>query len=237
MKRTHPGKPPSKRRDQRRSEKRQRSEHGSDESCEPTDIRATAYHEAGHAVAATILGTGLVSVDIKGHSDLETMPLSQLFSMTAQAKRGYLGFTRYLSDEDALDQQRRILKDPDLCRRLIIVASAGPSAEAAVLRDDEKQGGYEEDTDRIYGLAAIACCGGELLASGRIESRMSESGKEFSDINALMDECFWRTEIFLKEHWAAVKAVAMALLERKSLTGAEVAKIVEANSPTSETEP
>jgi ATP-dependent Zn protease len=233
LKRSHPGKPPSQRR------KRRRSQHGSDESCESTDIKATAYHEAGHAVAATILGTGLISVDIKGHSDLETMPLSQLFSMTAQPNRGYLGFTRYLSDEDALDEQRRILKDLDLCRRLIIVASAGPSAEAAVLRDDEKQGGYEEDTDRIFGLAAIVCCGGELLANGRIESRMSESDsdKQLSDIKALTDECFWRTEVFLKEHWAAVKAVAMALLERKFLTADEVAKIIEANSPASEPEP
>jgi ATP-dependent Zn protease len=221
----NPGKPPSQR-DNRKSHvqraRRARSGHGSDESCSPADIRATAYHEAGHAVAATVLGVGLVSVDIKGHSSLEKGALGGAIKVG-----DYLGFTRYVSG-DGMEMQRRSLEDPEFCRTMMVVTSAGPSAEAAVLRDEELQSGYDEDGDRVFKLAVLACCGGDLQPDGQVLTSVSEVRRQLVKIEAMSNACFYQTEVFLRDHWAAVKAVAMELLEAKSLTGAEVAEIVEA---------
>ncbi len=209
---------------------RKRSGHGSDESCETNSPRAIAYHEAGHAVAALLTGVGLFSADIEGHQTLSRGPTLLGLMGAVPASRRYLGFTRYTSG-DGHDMLRLAITDPDYARRLMLVTSAGPSSEAAVLRDEGSQEGYDEDNERLTQLAAVALGFGTLQPDGRIRVRIPNQnrGREVRKIQTNMEECFAFTEVFLRDHWPAVKAVAMELLDKKSLTVTEVAEIVRAS--------
>lgn len=185
-----------------------RPQQGSDENCEPNDIRASAYHEAGHAVAATVLEIGLTSASIRGHLG-----------------NGAPG--------TAMKWAPRGLEDPEYYRRMMVAINAGPMAEELVLRESATPCVHEDDVKALQIFAFRSCGLGTLKDDGQFffSEKESQLAGHIPRVQAASEDAFVRTAEFLADHWEAIKAVAMALLDSKSLTGDEVAEIVRAALP------
>jgi hypothetical protein len=168
------------------------------------ELETTAFHEAGHAVIATLNGVPFASVTIIP----DPAPVSG-------RGRGYLGRIIYQLPDYALPyrpakQQKRARQyfAHNICMTL-----AGPLAETLHTRCWE-QPRCEEGYDELGAFEAA------LLADDR-----HSSAYLWHWINRLR---FQTLELLQNpDVWAAVAAVARELIERKTLESAEVAFLVQ----------
>jgi hypothetical protein len=164
------------------------------------DSTRTAYHEAGHVVAAVLIGRGVEWVTIVPNMEVVAM-----------------GETKY---RDTLDTT-----DRDVVDRHAVVSFAGPLAEARVeVAPTEIE--WEEDDDFAYAACFIAgitdpaaflvhCEPGDLRAAIRkagVEERMRGLVK--------------RAECLVEEHWSQIETVAHALIKTGRLEREEVERLV-----------
>jgi ATP-dependent Zn protease len=142
-------------------------------------IKLTAFHEAGHAVFATLHGKPVEIVTIDPQKVLEL------------TGRNCPGYTRYASQG---------LSNADYVLGLTAI---GLTSEAMLV-----SGGvinrHEEDLQ---------------LLNGMIEGQMGLHGE---DKDRELMRVRRRTQDFVVSNGAAITAVATALMERKTLTGAEI---------------
>src|ERR1700731_705226 len=107
------------------------------ERYNPDDMRYIATHEAGHAVAAVVLGLGLKSVDVRGRR----MPDGNHSA----------GFTELQVPSPDIAS-----KGEDGAMPYLIQSLAGAYAEAKVNPRTAEYGLFEQDLESAHGIAAVA---------------------------------------------------------------------------------
>ena len=178
---------------------------------DPNDVRYVATHEAGHAVSAVVLGLPLKSVDLErrrlpggvyslGYTDLGT----------TTAVRDLVGMT-----EEAL-------------MPMVIQIMAGQMAESVVNPLCLTCDGHRRDLEDARQRVAIALCKHTTRWDGRCEITGEEMQRNMPRLQGLFDRAGSETARLVKDNRQAIERVAELLLERKKLTGAEVAAIVNA---------
>ena len=175
------------------------------------DGRFIAFHEAGHAVAAVVLGIGLQSVDIE-ESEL---PGS--------------GFSLGKTNLGMRDVAAEILgKGEDVVKPFLVQMLAGAVAES-IVNSAVTTGEYQthkKDVEQAWKFAMMAIC--EYTDTGDGHARFSEAEQRrcLPRMEALMGSAREDTYQVIRENREAITAVAELLLERTRLEGAEVAAIV-----------
>ncbi|MCZ6796249.1 MAG: ATP-dependent zinc metalloprotease FtsH [Planctomycetota bacterium] len=186
------------------------------------DRRITAYHEAGHALIADLLP--------------EVEPLHKV---TIIPRGMALGSTMQLPEKDRYHLSRkRILGE-------LTLLYAGRVAEEMFC--DDVTSGAMNDIERATGLARRMTCdwgmsdaigpisfseGEETLFLGREVTRRRGHSEDVlrkidEEIHRVVQEAYQRCQKLLRKYRDAVERIAMALLERETLTGEEVAALVE----------
>jgi hypothetical protein len=183
----------------------------------PTDddsIRpyAISIHEAAHAVAMIAFGIRVDSVCIErrelengvianGSVEGEEVPASRF------AGRG---------EEIAM---------PFLIRLLV-----GVFAAAHVNPHVREDNGHQCDSEEARGIAALAVCGTTIVDGIEVVDP-AELARHQPRIKALLEAACLASIRFVEDNWTAIEAVADRLMERKKLSGDEVARIVAKNPP------
>ena len=168
-------------------------------------VRKTAYHEAGHAVAAVLLGM-------------------QPSFTTIAARGNYGGYMQY-SDEDKFDLSRRE------CLNRICVAMAGRASEVCFYGEDGVTTGAGGDMRSATDMAVRMICSYGMEEDMLF---FIEGGKAAEDaavrrrVRDMLVEQYGRALQLIRENADKADAVAKALISRESLTGEELTKIISA---------
>jgi ATP-dependent Zn protease len=168
-----------------------------------------ATHEAGHAVAAVVLGLPLRAVDIRKRN----LPDGRIS----------VGFT---DGEVCTNGQ-----DEDEAMPHLIACYAGCCAEGVVNPRVLEGGSYTNDWKDARTIAVSAVCPVTDRGDGYVEISMEVQKQNAERINELLGAAAKASMELVELHLPAIKRVAKLLLERKQLTGDEVAKVVRENPP------
>ena len=186
------------------------------------DKRITAYHEAGHALIAHVV------------DDVEP-----LHKVTIIPRGRALGATIQLPERDRYHYSRRE------ARGNLVLLYAGRIAEEMFCGDVTS--GASNDIERATDLARRMVCewgmsegigpinysdGEETIFLGREVTRTQNHSEATAmrideDVRKIVDEAYRTAEKLLKKHRAAIERVARALMEKETLTGEEVAALIE----------
>ena len=189
--------------------------------------RVTAYHEAGHALVASMLA--------------EADPLHKV---TIIPRGMALGLTQQLPLEDRYTYARTYL------RSTLQVLMGGRLAEEITFGAEEITTGAGNDLERATELARkMVCEWGMSEAMGPLTFGKREEaiflGKEFArhqdyseatavkideEIRGVIGAAYVAARTILEEHQPALEAIAQALLEREVLDGEEVYDLIEEKS-------
>jgi hypothetical protein len=180
------------------------------QNYDPNDLRFIATHEAGHAVSAIVLGIPLERVDIIPRQS-ENKPLS-------------VGFTkiRPVDVRDIAGRGEKVAM-PHLVRHF-----TGSFAELAVNPLALECGGDAPDREQAELIAKVAICESIVDESGILRVSAEEVGRTEERWSMLLFAARVLAKDLVDANRGKIAAVANALLERKELTGDEVASIVAA---------
>jgi cell division protease FtsH len=186
------------------------------------DRRVTAYHESGHALVAHLLPEA-----------------EQLHKVTIIPRGAALGATMVLPEKDRYHYRKRELEAN------VKVLYAGRIAEEIFCGDIS--GGAKNDIERASETARIMVCqlgmsekigpisygeqqdhvflGEELVRS---KHHSDDIFRQIDDeVKRILDECYDDAKQMVEEHREIIVNMAEALLKYETLTGAEVAQIIE----------
>ncbi|NLD61578.1 ATP-dependent zinc metalloprotease FtsH [Candidatus Sumerlaeota bacterium] len=186
--------------------------------------RLTAFHEAGHAVAARFL-----DVDEEVHK------------ITIVPRGRALGVTSYLPSEERFTQFKNKIKER------LVYAMGGRVAEELVFGDFTTGAG--NDLMRITEIAKAMVCqfgmsdelgmrtfgGDEEAIAGPLGKLAGAHSHDYSDVTAreidkeiskIVDEAHEHCYRILSEHMDALTRVAEALIERETLDGDDLTKLI-----------
>jgi cell division protease FtsH len=178
--------------------------------------RLVALHEAGHAIV------GLIAC-----------PQDRLHKVTIEPRGRSLGAAHYAPDADRHLYSRRYLAG------VIAKALGGRAAELVFLGEDAVTSGAGSDLVQATGIArrmvgefGMSDDVGLVSASpaagdGRIDAQLES--RVDAGVRALMAEQAARAEALVRQHRAAVEALADALLEREVLYAEDVYAIAQRN--------
>ena len=190
----------------------------------------TAYHEAGHALVA--------------HLDENVEPLHKV---TIIPRGRALGATMQIPERDRYHLTRKQVLGN------LMVLYAGRIAEEMFC--DDVTSGASNDIERASDLARrMICEWGMSDRMGPINYSDAEDtvflGREITrtrshseatalhideEVHAVVDEAYARTQKLLEAHRDAIERIKDGLMEKETLTGQEVAALVEGREPRSET--
>jgi hypothetical protein len=180
----------------------------------PEAIRKViAYHEAGHAVVARLLGQPLISVTI----DIENDNTGVLRESAAHAAR----------EGDPAAQIAG-------CEIDAKVALAGPLAQlkSRPSRNSRHAPAIERhEEDYAHAQSAVAHiallkAGMPVPEPGAAKQEITLNGAVAESYQATLEKLKRETKALLDEHWAAVKRVAKALFERDRLDQRELDRLM-----------
>jgi ATP-dependent Zn protease len=166
--------------------------------------KVMAYHEAGHAVVARILGASVASVTITMVEELDSGALTQSAAHRADGVAAKIaGF-----ETDA----KVALAGPAAQRR------SRPTRDRAARQVDEDN----ESNAKNAAISIVWLQAGESLPGPGEEREIELSGAALDDVSSILKRLRQETDAMLAEHWPAVKRVAKALSERDHLDQAEL---------------
>ncbi len=171
-----------------------------------------AYHEAGHALA------GVVCV-----------PEDGLHKVTIQARGQALGVAFFSPEDDRFLYRRNYLEG------MIMKGLAGRAAEELVFGVHAVTSGAQSDLQQVNGVArkmvyqlGMGPQTGLLIHEGEPGSLSGEAHAEMDrEVRALLDRLYRQTVDLLSVNREALAALAVALLERETIDGAEAVEIME----------
>ena len=166
-------------------------------------VRKIAYHEAGHAVVARVLGFRL--------------------AYTTIVARGNCGGYMQYAEEDKLDLSR------DECLNRICVAMAGRAAEVCFYKGSGITTGAGEDIRSATDMAVRMICiyGMEEDMLCRMEPvKAVENAAVYKRVQDILSREYGRAIHILREKADRVEIVANALLKREGLTENELSDII-----------
>jgi cell division protease FtsH len=187
-----------------------------------SDRRVIAYHEAGHAIVAHLL------------------PDSEPVHKVTIIPRGYsLGSTMQLPEKDRYHVSRKEVTAE------IMILYAGRVAEE--LFCDDVTAGAKSDIERATELTRLMVCewgmsenlgpinyseSQETLFLGREVTRSRNHSEHLAEaidreVRRIIDECYASTKKLIHKHRDAIVRLADALLERETLSGEDVAAVVD----------
>ena len=176
---------------------------------DPNDLRYIATHEAGHAVAAVVLGLDLAGVDIRRRR----LP----------GGRVSIGFT-----DCKLNTRDVMGKGEHAAMPRLVQLMAGPLAESAVNPAADYGSGPSSDLEGARQVAVIAIC--EAVLDGtRSQIDAAEQRRNEPRIIALLDSAEVAAADLVRNYDQAITRVASLLLEREVLSGEDVADVVSKN--------
>jgi len=184
--------------------------------------RITAYHEAGHALVSLLVP--------------ESEPLHKI---TIIPRGRALGATMQLPEKDRYLEGRKKL------RSLVVLLMAGRATEELVM--DDVTSGAANDLKEATRLCRLMVtqwgmsdtlgpqtfgANEEILFLGREVMRQQEYSEETArrideEVGRLIRESYEQASALLRAHRPALDAIAQALLERETLDGDEVRRIVD----------
>jgi cell division protease FtsH len=175
--------------------------------------RIVAFHEAGHAVAGVV-----------------ACPEDGLHKVTIQPRGRAMGVAHFAPDDD------RHLHPKSYLEAQIIKTLGGRVAEELVFGAEHVTGGAESDLVHVNRIARRMVYRLGMSGSGSLLVHDDEAGALSADaqarmdgeVQALLSRLHDRTREILVAHRAALDALALALLERETLDGAEAMAILEA---------
>jgi cell division protease FtsH len=179
--------------------------------------RATAYHEAGHALVGKLLSN-----------------IDPIHKVTIVPRGMALGLTQTLPLEDKVSMSKEHAED------LISFLMGGRIAEELVI--GQITTGASNDIERASELARKMVCEwglsdkiGPISYSNEKESFFGMAKKEFSDdlhksieaeVRDLITSNYKRAKSLLKENMDALHAIATALLEKETISGEDIDKLM-----------
>lgn len=180
------------------------------EPYDPNNELYIATHEAGHAVAAVMLGRPLESVDLN-HRRRPDGTLSVGFTDS-----GRIGFLDVAG------------KGEDAAMPILISALAGPMAESMVNPRILEFGSYSGDITDARRVAAVAICDAGDFVQG---DRGLELSSDVQRLNAPRIQALWSLALdtasgFVEMHRDVIQTVAAELRKKRRLSGKEVADVV-----------
>jgi ATP-dependent Zn protease len=174
---------------------------------DPNDVHYVATHEAGHAVAAVVLGLNLRSIDLKRRH----LP-------DGQVSQGFTDCPVAVED----------VRNLDAVIPCLVQALAGPYAESLVNPRVLQEGGARGDLDEARKVAVLAVCEATDTGGGRMTITPEEQKRNEGRIHSLLMEANQRAMQLIDDHRHAIATVAGVLAARMELSGEEVKSIVEA---------
>lgn len=170
---------------------------------------AVAIHEAGHAVAAVVLGLPLRSVDVSRR----VLP-GGLVSV---------GFTDCPINAGT--------GDLDALMPAIVQVLCGPLAELRLDPAAGDSGEHDSDRGAAYRMAAIAVCESvERPDGGRMVTPEAVAAGQ-PRIAEVVEDALHRADDLVAERWPAIVEVGRLLLERTGLTAYDVRKAIDRHGP------
>jgi cell division protease FtsH len=185
----------------------------------PKEKLVTAYHEAGHALAAHLLE----------HAD-------PVHKITIVPRGRAMGFVMRVAEEDRMSASKRMLIDT------IAVALAGRAAEEIIFQDVTT--GAANDFQQATHIAKrmVTSWGmsetlGRVSLSSESESFLGdyEGMRTYSEetarlidaeVKAILDEQYARVKTLLSEHHEALELIVKVLMERETLHADEFEKLM-----------
>jgi hypothetical protein len=174
----------------------------------PNDPRFTAFHEAGHAVSAIVLGFPLEYVHIK-ENIMDDGTTSTGFTRTPPV------------GAEEVDGKGEGAAMPHM-----IQCFTGPFAEALVNDRMREYSPWSGDKEQARTCAAVAVCGLVETGKGYAEVPVERMQQHKARLDALVSAAAKAASKLVNENTSAIAAVAEALFERKELTGDEVVEIM-----------
>jgi hypothetical protein len=181
------------------------------------NIRRVAFHEAGHAVADLLLGLSFNAVSImpectmiKTSQNGREIPIEKICPVGVSLP------------QERKDKNTRELGAGILDLREAISTMAGPQAEAISVGEIDKETNEGAKIDMAY---IMMCCRAAIFPGIPWEQR-PPCAMELDIIRILSEQA----QILLRENWAAVEAVAGALLKRQCLSYSEVEALIKASA-------
>jgi ATP-dependent Zn protease len=179
---------------------------------DPNNPRYVATHEAGHAVSAIVLDLDLKSVDIK-------------------RRRLPEGISLGLTDTRKVGLDEVAGKGEEVALPLLIQLLTGSSAESMVNPHLHELDGHIKDLEDARRIAVAAICELTTRPDGLMEVTREEQQRHRPRLEALFESAASAAERLVREHWSAIETVTSLLIERKQLSGDEVAAIVNSHRP------
>jgi hypothetical protein len=179
-----------------------------------------AYHEAGHAVVACILGRTPKRVTIEGDDHVlgrcETWSrpalLANLEGVVSDASEDQVFGNR---TERPPRERGEAWLQLEVQKEIQVLLAGGIATERL-----DRQNGYEDPNVGDEGDVAIA-----FRIAGQLADRFAVASSD-EQTEAFIKYLAVRAKDLLNARWPAVEAVAAALIERKTLTRKELAEIL-----------
>jgi cell division protease FtsH len=171
-----------------------------------------AYHEAGHALAGVVCA-----------------PEDGLHKVTIQARGQALGVAFFSPEDDRFLYRRNYLEG------VIMKGLAGRAAEELVFGAHAVTSGAQSDLQQVNGIArrmvyqlGMGPDTGLLIHEGEPGSLSGEAHAAMDrEVRALLDRLYRQTVDLLAANRESLAALAVALLERETIDGAEAVEILE----------